>query len=215
MNKWKHLWLKISISSFALAAITGCNQNEITTSSSTQTSPVPSQTSSSSLKEETSNSTQLEKNSNHSEEKSRIGQEEALLIALSNANVPEKDAYNIKNEQDEDNGIPIYDIEFETQYGDYDFEVSIADGWIVGADYEVDEEWLDSLGGNAVTIEEVRNIIQTKVPGSSPEEIQIWEEDEDGRSRYEGELFYNGMKYEFEVDTKTGIIFDWNADLRN
>ena len=32
-----------------------------------------------------------------------------------------------------DNGIPIYDIEFETDYGDYDFEVAIADGRIVGA----------------------------------------------------------------------------------
>lgn len=30
----------------------------------------------------------------------------------------------------------------------------------------------------------------------------------------EGELFHDGVKYEFEIDPKTGIIFDWNADLR-
>ena len=69
-----------------------------------------------------------------------ISREEALAIALDNADVPEGDAYNIKNETDSDNGIPIYDIEFETDYGDYDFEVAMADGRIVGADYEVDEE---------------------------------------------------------------------------
>lgn len=99
-----------------------------------------------------------------------ISREEALAIALDNADVPEGDAYNIKNETDSDNGIPIYDIEFETDYGDYDFEVAMADGRIVGADYEVDEEWLDALGG---------------------------------------------MKYEFELDPRTGRIFDWTADLRD
>ena len=76
-----------------------------------------------------------------------ISQDEALAIALANAGVPEGDAYHIKNETDSDNGIPLYDIEFETDYGDYDFEVAMADGRIVGADYEVDEEWLDALGG--------------------------------------------------------------------
>ena len=55
-----------------------------------------------------------------------ISREEALAIALDNADVPEGDAYNIKNETDSDNGIPIYDIEFETDYGDYDFEVAMA-----------------------------------------------------------------------------------------
>ena len=44
-----------------------------------------------------------------------ISREEALAIALDNADVPEGDAYNIKNETDSDNGIPIYDIEFEYQ----------------------------------------------------------------------------------------------------
>lgn len=62
----------------------------------------------------------------------KISAEDALAIALDNAGVPEDDAYNIKNEKDSDNGIPLYDIEFETDYGDYDFEVAIADGRIVG-----------------------------------------------------------------------------------
>ena len=83
-----------------------------------------------------------------------ISREEALAIALENAGVLEGDAYNVKNETDSDNGIPLYDIEFETDYGDYDFEVAMADGRIVGADYEVDEEWLDALGGSQVSLEE-------------------------------------------------------------
>ena len=144
-----------------------------------------------------------------------ISREEALAIALANAGVPEGDAYNVKNETDSDNGIPLYDIEFETDYGDYDFEVAIADGRIVGADYEVDEEWLDALGGSPVTAEEAASIVAGKVSGASAADVDIWEESGDGRGRYEGELFLDGMKYEFELDPRTGRIFDWTADLRD
>lgn len=143
-----------------------------------------------------------------------VSSEEALVIALNNADVPEADAYNIKNERDSDNGIPIHDIEFETDYGDYDFEVSVDGGRIVGADYEVDEEYLNILSGSAVSLEEAKKLIADKVPGSDAENVQIWEENEDGRGRFEGELYFENMKYEFEIDPATGRIFDWNADLR-
>lgn len=144
-----------------------------------------------------------------------ISREEALAIALENAGVLEGDAYNVKNETDSDNGIPLYDIEFETDYGDYDFEVAMADGRIVGADYEVDEEWLDALGGNPVTAEEAASIVAGKIPGASAADVSVREESGDGRGRYEGELFLDGMKYEFEIDPQTGRIFDWTADLRD
>ena len=143
-----------------------------------------------------------------------VGREEALAIAMENAGVPEADAYNIKAEKDEESGIPIYDIEFETDYGDYDFEVAVADGAIVGADYEVDEAWLDTLGGSPVTEAEAAALVCGKVPGAAAEDVRIWEEQDDGRSRYEGELFCNSVKYEFEIDPQTGRIYDWNADLR-
>ena len=136
----------------------------------------------------------------------------ALAIALENAGVDEQDIYNVKVEQDGDNGIPIYDIEFETDYGDYDFEVAVADGRIVGADYEVDEEWLDTLGGSPVDQDGVRQLVAAKVPGASAQDVQVWEEG--GNSRYEGELYHDSMKYEFEVDPRTGRIFDWAADWR-
>ena len=143
-----------------------------------------------------------------------VDRDTALAIALANASVAEADARHIQIETDGDNGIPIYDIEFETTYGDYNFEVSINGGVIVGADYEVDDEWLSRLGGSPTDLEGAKAIVQSKVPGAPAEDIRIWEEGDDGRLRYEGELFYNGMKYEFEIDPNTGIIFDWNGDLR-
>ena len=95
---------------------------------------------------------------------SDIDDKTAFMIALDDADVPHDDAYNIKVEQDGDNGIPVYDIEFETNYGDYDYEIAIENGAIVKADYEVDEQWLDRLGGNPVSVEEAKNIVLEKVP---------------------------------------------------
>lgn len=143
-----------------------------------------------------------------------IDRDAAFALALENAGVPEAGVFNVKVEQDEENGIPIFQVEFETEYGDYDFEIAISDGRIVGAEYEVDEEWLDALGGSPVTLEEAQAVVQAKVPDSDAADISIRQEQEDGRGRYEGELFYDEMKYEFEIDPPTGIIYDWNADLR-
>lgn len=143
-----------------------------------------------------------------------VSREAALAVALENAGVPAADAYNIRTERDEESGIPVYDIEFETDYGDYDFQVARSDGQIVGADYEVDEEWLDTLGGTPVTAEEAGDLVLEKIPGAEKEDVRIWEEQEDGRGRYEGEAFSGGLKYEFEIDSQTGRIYDWNADLR-
>lgn len=152
--------------------------------------------------------------SSASQTSGEIDQDKALSIAMENASVPEDDAYNIKVERDGDNSIPIYDIEFETDYGDYDFEVAIDDGRIVGADYEVNEDWLSRLGGSPVSQEDAKIIAASKIPGSSREDIRIQEEGDDGRTRYEGWCQFNNMEYEFEMDPETGIIFDWNADLQ-
>ena len=143
-----------------------------------------------------------------------VSREEALAIAYANASVPEADAYNVKVERDGDNGIPIWDIEFETEYGDYDFEVAVSGGRIVGADYEVDDEWLDRLGGSPVTAEEAKTLLAGKAPGASAGDIALREERSDGRTRYEGEFYGDDIKYEFELDAATGVIYDWNADLR-
>ena len=143
-----------------------------------------------------------------------VSREAALAVALENAGVPAADAYNIRTERDEESGIPVYDIESETDNGDYDFQVARSDGRIVGADYEVDEEWLDTLGGTPVTAEEAGDLVLEKIPGAEKEDVRIWEEQEDGRGRYEGEAFSSGLKYEFEIDPQTGRIYDWNADLR-
>ena len=220
--------MTVLMTAILLAALAGCGQQEElretqrqleqTQQQLEQLQQQPSSEPSASQGEQTTQQPEESAQQPTQQEQAGTDRDGALAIALENAGVDEQDIYNVKVEQDGDNGIPIYDIEFETDYGDYDFEVAIADGRIVGADYEVDEEWLDTLGGSLVDQEGVRQLVAAKVPGASAQDVQVWEEGGnsrgDGRGRYEGELYHDSMKYEFEVDPRTGRIFDWVADWR-
>ena len=216
--------MTVLMTAILLAALAGCGQQEElretqrqleqTQQQLEQLQQQPSSEPSASEGEQTAQQPEESAQQPTQQEQAGTDRDGALAIALENAGVDEQDIYNVKVEQDGDNGIPIYDIEFETDYGDYDFEVAVADGRIVGADYEVDEEWLDTLGGSPVDQDGVRQLVAAKVPGASAQDVQVREEGGDGRGRYEGELYHDSMKYEFEVDPRTGRIFDWAADWR-
>ena len=72
-----------------------------------------------------------------------------------------------------------------------------------------------ALNDAEVPQEEAQKIVQGKIYQALLDKINIREENSDGRGIYEGELFFNGRKYEFEIAQLTGIIFDCNVDLRN
>ena len=143
-----------------------------------------------------------------------IDAEQALSIALADAGVSEDDIYSYKTERDRDDGISVYDIEFDTDYGDYSYEIETNGGRIISADYDVDDRYIRSLEDSPITEEDAKAIVQSKVPGSSSEDIRIREERDDRETRFEGELFYDDAKYEFEIDERTGVIVDWNVDYR-
>lgn len=138
--------------------------------------------------------------------------DEAIAIACTDAGVSQRELFDIKQQREEESGIAVHKIEFETAYGDYDYAIAVEDGRIIDADYEVDEEWLDRLGGTPLDMNEAASRVAAKI-GVDTEDIRIWQEEDDGRIRYEGEAFHDGVKAEFEMDAKTGIIFDWDLGI--
>lgn len=76
----------------------------------------------------------------------------------------------------------------------------------------------ESSGGGSATEPllsegEAINIVLGKVPGASRSDIvSFGREYDDGRWIYEGELRYNGLEYEFEIDAQTGNILEWEID---
>lgn len=143
-----------------------------------------------------------------------ISTDDALSIALNYAGVSADQAYNVKIDRDRDAAIPVYDVEFETNDSDYDVEVDMRSGDIVSSDYEAKDEWARRQAWNPMSMTEAKNLVLSKVPDASPQDVQLRQDIDDGAPRYEGRLLTGTMYYEFEIDPDTGIILDWKADKR-
>lgn len=69
-----------------------------------------------------------------------------------------------------------------------------------------------STSGVAVTLEEAQNIALERVPGAAAQNISIELDEDDGWYIYEGDIVYDGMEYEFEIDANTGNILKWEEE---
>ena len=54
-----------------------------------------------------------------------------------------------------------------------------------------------------------------RVPGASGADIEMELERDDGFLIYEGEIHYNRMEYEFEIDASTGNFIKWSEDYHD
>ena len=143
-----------------------------------------------------------------------ISADDALSIALDHAGVSADQAYNVKIDRDKDDAIPVYDVDFETNDSDYDIEVDMHSGDIVSSDYEVKDEWARRQDWHPISINEAKDIVLSKVPDASPQDVQLRQNIDDGAPRYEGRTLTGTTYYEFEIDLDTGIILEWKADKR-
>jgi len=66
---------------------------------------------------------------------------------------------------------------------------------------------------NYIGVNKAINIALKKVPGASSSHMKKINLDrENGRMVYEGEIYYNGQEYEFDIDAVTGDIVKWKVD---
>lgn len=72
----------------------------------------------------------------------------------------------------------------------------------------------DSAGstGTTISLEEAQNIALERVPGATARDLSIELEQDDGWYTYEGDIEYNGVEYEFEIDANTGNILKWEEE---
>lgn len=66
-----------------------------------------------------------------------IGRDAALEVALEDAGVSESDTTRLKVSEDRDDGRTVYEIQFDADGREYDYEVQASDGRILSADIEL------------------------------------------------------------------------------
>lgn len=161
-----------------------------------------------------------------------ISEADAKKIAFDHVGIKEEDVTFLKVKLDYDDNKVEYDVEFYVGNTEYDFDINAATGAIRSFDFEIEEDFNYTISGNSISANtpvqketqgsgssqgisasDAKKIALAQVPGASESNIKDFEADmDDGRLVYEGEIRYNGMEYEFEIDAATGVILDWDAE---
>lgn len=182
------------------------------TSSSSQTDTSSSTPSSEATKADTNPASSQATQPNSTS--SAITKDKAKSIALQDAGVKESDTQFLWVKEDYEDGRAVYDVEFYANGTEYDYEIEKSSGRILNSDYDIEHYSPNNGSGNTTTIslEKARSIALAKVPGASASDVRIHLDRDDERQIYEGEIYYNRMEYEFEIDAFTGNIIEWSKE---
>ena len=149
-----------------------------------------------------------------------IGEDAALQAALEAAGVSESDASRLRISKDRDDGRVVYEIRFDVDQTEYDYDVLASDGQILGSDVELRNDDRDddddrNRGSNAdvaISREEAIDIALAKVSGATENDIRIELDHDDGRYKYEGDIIYERVEYDFEIDANSGDVLEWSEE---
>lgn len=157
---------------------------------------------------------------------SRIDLNAAKAAAIEAAGFSEADVTFLSAELDSRNGIEFYDIDFNADGKEYDYDIDALTGMVIGS--ETPEELTLKLEETAsvsnavpakseasakITEDEAKKIALAQVPGAKETDIRGFEIDyDDGRLEYEGSIFYGELEYEFEIDGYSGAIRSWEVE---
>lgn len=158
-----------------------------------------------------------------------LSHEEAKAIALRHAGLTEEEASFAELDAfvdfDWEDGRQICEVRFSvTVKSSYKYDIDAHTGEIV----KYSEEHIPfhpspmPPGPGApipskgpVTADEAKSIALNQVPGASVVHITDFEgdyDDDTGRLKFEVEIRYNGMEYDFEIDSADGTILEYEAD---
>lgn len=144
----------------------------------------------------------------------------ALQTALKDAGVNEADASRIRVTSDRDDGMLVYEVRFDAAETEYDYEIDAQSGRIISTDVERwdndDRDDRNRLANAnvAVSRDEAVKTALGKVSGATERDIRIELDYDDGRYKYEGDIIYNGIEYDFEIDADNGKIIEWSEERR-
>ena len=108
--------------------------------------------------------------------------------------------------QDWDDGRLEYEGEFWVGSTEYDYTIDAVDGSVVAYDTEKHASASSTdIGAEAAESAALGHAGLSESQGAG---LRSERDYDDGRPVYEGEIFYNSMEYEFEIDGYTGTVLE-------
>lgn len=150
-----------------------------------------------------------------------ISESRAKEIALADAGITEADVLAILAKRDFDDGRIVYDVDFYSQNQEFDYEIDAVTGAIISRDFEIEDDFLyqSQITGNGaaagtISMEQATAIVLNRVSGATAQNVFMKLDHDDGYLKYEGEVYYNGVEYEFELNAQTGDVLEWSEERK-
>ena len=153
-----------------------------------------------------------------------ISESKAQKIALDHAGLSKSQVEFVKSKLDIDDGIKLYEIDFNSEKYEYDYEINALTGAIQKYDkelkdiYEYKEEKPVSSkvsSSKKISAAEAKKIAlnHAGVSAESARIIKAEYDNDDGIKLYEVEFRVGAMEYEYEIDAISGKVLDFDKEL--
>lgn len=156
---------------------------------------------------------------------SYIGEAKAKEIALNHAKVKESNISHYWIEMDRDNGVVLYEIEFNVNETEYDYEIDALSGKIIHSEKEVEDDddreddqvaqSPNSSQTKLISTEQAKSIVlqHANVTANTIKEYKCEKEQEKGRIIFDISFKKDRTEYEYEVNASTGAILKSHKEM--
>lgn len=135
----------------------------------------------------------------------------AKTAALQHAGYSTADVQNLQCRLTQDDGVPVYEVTFNTGDTLYSYEVRGTDSAILDVDREYSlPSNADDIGTDAAA---QAAFSRAGVSASSVSHLQCQLDYENGVRVYEVQFYVGSMQYDCEVNAATGEVYDFSAEL--
>lgn len=145
-----------------------------------------------------------------------ISAEQAKQIALQHAGLAESDVLFQKIELDREHGRLVYEIEFISNYQEYDYEIDANSGEIVSFDYDIDKQKhrQSPSSQNIISADQAKQIAfeHRGIKENESSFLKVKLDKDDGRLIYEVKFYIGFTEYEYDIDATNGNIIAYEVD---
>ena len=151
-------------------------------------------------------------------DKKYIGVQKAKEIALEKANLKENQVLDLDVELDYEMGTMIYEVEFEYNQLDYDFDIKATDGTILHMKENVESsktsQPVENISTSYIGKEKAKEIVFNHANVKESQVTNLWIEmdSDDGQMIYEVEFNVGSKEYDYEVSATSGKVIDYDVE---
>lgn len=139
-----------------------------------------------------------------------ISREEAVKIALDHAKLEQSQVQDLEIDLDKDDNVVHYDVGFEKDGKDYDYEIDAQTGKILRSETPIvkAENTANQKTEDKLTANEARDIAlkHANLKASDVRDLEVELDKDGGKLHYDVDFEKDNYDYEYEIDAYTGKI---------